>query len=97
MLRGYLYNMRFFSMGVILLWLAISRTVGAQTAEKSINLPSIYEKMLDTPQPQGRVDENSPWLHFRIPIPKVGKKEPSELAHRLYFSNYLKIRLSRKM
>lgn len=85
MIRDYLYNKRFFSMGVILLWLAISRTVGAQTAEKSINLPSIYEKMLDTPQPQGRVDENSPWLHFRIPIPKVGKKEPSELAHRLYF------------
>lgn len=65
--------------------LALSSFLYADGVEKKIDCPSVYEKMLTVPQPQGQVDENSPWLHFRIPVPKVGKREPSELAHRLYY------------
>jgi len=57
-----------------------------QTAEKVIHKFSIYESVLENPLPQGLVDENSPWLHFRVPLPPAIKKDgPTELGHRLYY------------
>lgn len=57
-----------------------------QTAEKSIRKFSIYEPVLENPLPQGLVDENSPWLHFRIPLPPITKKgDKGELGHRFYY------------
>jgi len=54
-------------------------------AEKSIDQYSIYQKMLEVPIPQGIVDENSPWLHFRVPLKKVKKKgDKNELEQRRY-------------
>ncbi|TNJ46063.1 DUF4962 domain-containing protein [Tamlana fucoidanivorans] len=48
-------------------------------SEKTIKKHSIYDNTLEAPVPQGMVDENSPWLHFRIPLNK------NELGHRLYY------------
>ncbi|MEG1585887.1 MAG: DUF4962 domain-containing protein, partial [Bacteroidales bacterium] len=59
--------------------------VQAVQVERRIEVSSIYERMLNTPKPQGFIDENSPWLHFRIPVAKTKKGEPSEISHRLYY------------
>ncbi|WP_230717750.1 DUF4962 domain-containing protein [Flavobacterium sp. JAS] len=56
------------------------------SSEQTIDKFSIYESILEKPIPEGLVDENSPWLHFRIPLPAVTKKGgQSELGHRFYY------------
>ena len=53
--------------------------------EKDIVGLSIYDKMLEKPQPQGIVDENSPWLHFRIPFSSNGEYEKQFTKRRYFF------------
>lgn len=55
-----------------------------QQAERSIDKAFIYPNALIEPQPQGVVDENSPWLHFRVPY-AANKSEDKEFTHRRYF------------
>lgn len=55
-----------------------------QKAECTINRLSIYDRMLEKPQPQGFVDENSPWLHVCVPFASAAERE-KEFTHRRYF------------
>lgn len=71
--------------GLLLLAGGSNQTVWSQSqAELQIEKKSIYQQMLGEPQPQGLVDENSPWLHFRIPFDSQEKRE-KEFTHRRYF------------
>lgn len=55
-----------------------------QPSELQINRQAIYNKMLTEPQPQGIVDENSPWLHFRVPFENQAEWD-KEFTHRRYY------------
>lgn len=72
----------------LVLWLSVPASNGViqaqQQAELRMERETIYHKMLEEPQPQGIVDENSPWLHFRIPFGSRAEQE-KEFTHRRYF------------
>lgn len=59
-------------------------TIAQKPAEVKLDKETIYHKMLAEPQPQGMVDENSPWLHFRIPFDTPEQQE-REFTHRRYY------------
>lgn len=75
------FSFNHFLIYILLFLSANAFSTETKTAEISINKTSIYPRMLENPVPQGIVDENSPWLHFRIPF----KNEKQELFHRLYY------------
>lgn len=70
---------------VVILWSNGMLFAQEGNAEKVIDKTSIYNYMLNDAQPQGIVDENSPWLHFRVPVASSLNIENIDSLDRRYY------------